>query len=153
MNYDDEVQLLRRVAALEQRSGQIYDQVYCTYVPLTTALTEIGGGLVGAALNVGTYTISYPGGGGTYTYNYPSTAKALYMYLTADWATAASASFAYVRPNGGTVNEGGVFSVALVANYYNRNTGIVALNSGLAQIVVANANAAHLYLLVQGYFL
>ena len=150
----DDVDTLRRLNATEQRLGQIYDQIACTYVPLRTALTEASGALAGAALNVGTYTVGPLGGGATYSFAYPSSAKALIVVLSATWAAASNASYAYMRPSGSAAADATVFCNAHVANFADRQTGIVNLStSAQAQIVIVNANSTAFYLSVLGYFL
>lgn len=153
MNREDEVRTLRRLNALEQRSGQVYDQIACTYVPLTSAIKDGGGNLDGGALNVGTYTVGPLDSGADYTFDYPTTVKALYAYLAVRWAVASGGSYAYLRPNGSTVNEICIICNALIANVADLKNGIVNLDSsGLAQILVVGANAAAVNFYVQGYF-
>lgn len=145
---------LRRLDAAEKRIGQVYDQIACTYVPITTALTEAGGGLVGGALVVGTYSFGPAGGGATYSFAYPTTAKALNVMLSGQWAAAASATYAYCRPNGGSVIEAACLARSMVAGFYNSSAGTVALDgSGLGQLVVVGANATGLSLYVLGWYL
>jgi hypothetical protein len=149
-----DVDIQRRLGLMEKRGGQVYDQIACTYVPLTTALVETGGALVGAALNVGTYTAGWVGGGCTYSFNYPITAWALNIRITASWANAASASLAYCRPNGGTTNEGAPIARARLQGVFEDPCGVVSLDSAAKfQIVVANANTTAFSLYILGYFL
>ncbi len=149
---DEYEELLSRVKRLEQAIERL--STPWGPISLTTALAETGGSLAGAALNVGTYTVGPTGGGATYSYAYPSNAKSLDVYMSAAWASAATASFAYLRPNGGTSTAAGVTCNAMVAAFYDRQYGKVSLDSsGLAQLLVVNANTTGLYLYILGYSL
>jgi hypothetical protein len=148
------VDLLRRLAAVEQRAGQIYDQVYCTYVPLTTALAEIGGGLIGGALNVGTYTVGPVGGGATYSFNYPTTAKSIKVVLSGRWGAANNGYYCGLIPNGRTTAELMPAIVAQVANIQSIDCGDCNLDSsGRAQLLVGGANMTGVTVRIMGYFL
>jgi hypothetical protein len=123
-------------------------------VPLTTPLSEDGGALAGAALNVGTYTVGPTGSGATYTFAYPSSAQALIIRLFAKWAAASDTSFAYVVYAGGAGTESGVNCSAHVAGLNDRQHGIVSLDTNAkAQIVVTGANTTSLDMKVLGYFI
>ena len=148
-----DVELLRRIGQTEQRVEQAYLQSYCTYIPLTTALSEAGGALNGAALNVGTYTIGPLGSGADYTFDYLTTAKVVKMSINAAWAAASDNSYAYAIPNGGALAVTPVLCKALVANIADRKSGDVALDgSGLAQLIVAGANTTVCAVKILGYF-
>jgi hypothetical protein len=150
----DDVDVLRRLNAQEQKLGQVYDQIACTYVPLTATLFEAGGLLAGAALNVGVYSIGPVGGGATYSFAYPTTAKAVMVKLQATWAAAAAGSVAYCIYTGGASTESGVIAAGMVANISDRKSGIVSLDaSSKLSLVVAGANTTALNLAILGYFL
>jgi hypothetical protein len=149
-----DVDTLRRMGQIEQRVGQIYDQIACTYVPLSTALSEAAGVLVGAALNIGVYSVGPIGSGATYTYNYPTTAKAVYVRLTAVWAAASSSNLATCYITGGGTPDQSPIARSHVANIASDATGNVTLDSsGKFSLQVAGANTTSLSLYVLGYFL
>jgi hypothetical protein len=148
-----DVDMLRRLNAQEQRLGQIYDQIACTYVPLQTALAEISGALAGAALNIGTYTVGPVGSGATYTFNYPSSARAIMVRLSCRWAASGSA-VGYVIPSGASTNETGAICRALVAGLNSDSVGNVTLSTaGIAQLIISTTNTAGCSLYVIGYFI
>lgn len=130
--------------------GSSFHDVY-GYCPLTTALTNTG--LDGDAVNIGSYIIGPTGdGGASYTYGYPSDATAIQVRLSAKWGAAADANLAYLRPNGGSVNEAGPVVRAHEANIHDDDTGTVALDSnGRAQLVIAGANTTAIFVYVLGY--
>lgn len=150
---DADVDSIRAFQALKTQVGQLYDQVWATYVPLQTALVETGGGLAGGVLNIGTYTVGPVGSGATYTFAYRTTAKALNVFIAAKWAAVADASVAYLIPNGGAATDQLPQVRSHVAASWNDGNGIWNLDANaLGQIVIANANTTGFVLRVMGYF-
>lgn len=149
----ENVESRREFNALQQQMGQFYNNVWATYVPLTTALTNTG--LDGDAVNIGTYIIGPTGdAGAAYTFAYPTTAKALAVRLGAQWAVPANANYADLRPNGGTGTIAGAFVRAHVANIINDSCGVVGLDSSArALLTVAGANTAWTEVYITGWFL
>ncbi len=133
--------LERRIAKLERRLANLAPQ----FTPLAVVLssTSYNGN---DTINVGTVTID-----SSAVFGAPSNMKAALVFVSAQWAAASGSSTLSLRATGGATNRAQL--VADSTNFQTMQAVIYCDANGDFDVVVANANATNVTILILGYWL
>lgn len=137
----------RRVAALEAFMAGIQHARYTGFVPV--AVTNLSDGTTtwsGGTIAAGTYAFSTSNNGTLW----PTSAKALAVFLYAQWGTASASNIASLRKAAAGTTVAQVR--AQVASIGAATTGIVPLSSGDFVVIIEGAAPTTTVLRAVGYF-